>query len=972
MRRRGILHAIAVAGVLAAALPAGVARASSYTVTLSASPTSVPAGQSTTLTATTNRDVSLDGLSIEIFDEVVPSDTTRWAYVASCTAGTTCSTGVSLPQTASRTHTYVAVVSQAGTTWAPPGIQATSSTATVTWQLPWRQPSNQAGPAARFGAAMAFDPAAGVTVLFGGCTALTSTTFVITLKDGSVHSIPGGFCAPAAQRNDVWLWNGSTETWSQVTPSGTPPFKRWSPSMAYDYKSGRLVVFGGLYQTDQATAPGSGDAENCYQQDTNDDGVPGVQSVQDGSTGRSISMYCFMDTWTLSQVGGVWTWQRLSTAGQPESRFDAGMAFDGAGIPTLVGGCHRMGMIGTHVRPDIPSTWDCTDYAEVEREVANDCVLPPGELQEIVCGGHDVYNVETWHLTWTANPSSGGTPVWTQVGCLSANLDPSGLCGPTPLRGATVTFDPVTRHVLLEGGYFFEPHNSYGGFLADTYEFDGDHWTRQLSQGGMDKWCPSLMANKAWGTTSPLYLNGHWQVLSHGGLGRYFTSDTTCPNSWSKLEDRWYDPSSPTLLSRPTATQAWGDTWRNDSTQCLPVGSANNTGMCWFPLGDASPGARNSAMMAFDNVHGKAVLFGGICGGCLSGLGDTWVFDAGTATDPCGSTCGTYTPVPTTASSTSWTEQSPLLAPSARWGASSTWDAARSQVVLFGGCTGSNPCSGASNETWVWDGSSWTRKLPLHSPPARLAAALAWDSVAQVAVLYGGISSSGSSASLLADTWTWDGSDWTQKLVSGPGGLGWAGMATDSTGRSVLYGGCSSLSGNTCTGYSAATSRWNGSAWTSPCGTGCTAPPARMVTGQLAADHGGRVLLFGGYDGGWRSDTWSWDGAANTWAQFTPAVAPTARSGAAMVPVLVNGSWVVMLSGGATATGLVTDIWFFTYTTGGGGGVWSQDACSPPPCAAPPARQLTAVAAGAATGHATLFGGLGGVSGPVDGDTWVF
>ena len=49
----------------------------------------------------------------------------------------------------------------------------------------------------------------------------------------------------------------------------------------------------------------------------------------------------------------------------------------------------------------------------------------------------------------------------------------------------------------------------------------------------------------------------------------------------------------------------------------------------------------------------------------------------------------------------------------------------------------------------------------------------------------------------------------------------------------------------------------------------------------MAYDPGtGQLVLFGGYDGGFLDDTWTWNGS--TWTQMTPATSPPARDSASM------------------------------------------------------------------------------------------
>lgn len=74
------------------------------------------------------------------------------------------------------------------------------------------------------------------------------------------------------------------------------------------------------------------------------------------------------------------------------------------------------------------------------------------------------------------------------------------------------------------------------------------------------------------------------------------------------------------------------------------------------------------------------------------------------------------------------------------------FDRARGEAVLFGGSTG--------DETWIWDGASWTARAPANPPPPEPVAAparLAYDEIRQHVVLVGG-----------GGTWLWDGADWTR------------------------------------------------------------------------------------------------------------------------------------------------------------------------------------------------------------------
>ena len=100
-------------------------------LSLSASPTTLPVGSATTLTATTSSDIGPSPFWTEIFDA------TTHLRVAVCGWGTSCSTAVS--QGAATTHQYIAYLSSNTAAYPPGSIQATSLSSFVTWSnLGWR------------------------------------------------------------------------------------------------------------------------------------------------------------------------------------------------------------------------------------------------------------------------------------------------------------------------------------------------------------------------------------------------------------------------------------------------------------------------------------------------------------------------------------------------------------------------------------------------------------------------------------------------------------------------------------------------------------------------------------------------------------------------------------------------------------------------------------------------------------------
>lgn len=77
-------------------------------------------------------------------------------------------------------------------------------------------------------------------------------------------------------------------------------------------------------------------------------------------------------------------------------------------------------------------------------------------------------------------------------------------------------------------------------------------------------------------------------------------------------------------------------------------------------------------------------------------------------------------------------------------------DPATGNVILFGGETTGYPAT-VLQDTWAWDGSDWVEESPAAHPPARLWASMAPDPATGNVVLFSGYSGS----RMLHDTWTW-------------------------------------------------------------------------------------------------------------------------------------------------------------------------------------------------------------------------
>ena len=187
------------------------------------------------------------------------------------------------------------------------------------------------------------------------------------------------------------------------------------------------------------------------------------------------------------------------------------------------------------------------------------------------------------------------------------------------------------------------------------------------------------------------------------------------------------------------------------------------------------------------------------------------------------------------------------------------YDEARERVVLFGGVVSTSVIA----DTWEWDGSTWSLRQPVSSPPARQKHAMAYDSVRKRVVLFGGTTFDSGLA--FGDTWEWDGSNWFQRHPqTSPEGRWGHQMAYDDKGaRTILFGG----RGTEAPWYFGDSWFWDGSEWQllEPLGS----PADRADHAMVYDDRHDVVVLFGGTNGSPLRDTWEYvRGVPGTFSTF--------------------------------------------------------------------------------------------------------
>src|SRR5215468_9669616 len=184
------------------------------------------------------------------------------------------------------------------------------------------------------------------------------------------------------------------------------------------------------------------------------------------------------------------------------------------------------------------------------------------------------------------------------------------------------------------------------------------------------------------------------------------------------------------------------------------------------------------------------------------------------------------------------------------------------QLVLFGG--GATTGTGFSNQTWSWNGTTWTQLHPGTSPSGRDSFAFVYNPATRAVVLFGGFRGTGYAP---GDTWSWNGTTWTQLSPAASPGVdlfAWQAAYDPASHQVVLFGG----DGGGARPFLNGTWAWTGSNW-SPLGAAAS-PPGRAY-GTLTYDGADqRVVLFAGSERALQvfpSTIWSWNGS--TWSRGT-------------------------------------------------------------------------------------------------------
>ena len=670
-----------------------------------------------------------------------------------------------------------------------------------------------------------------------------------------------------------------------------------------------------------------------------------------------------MDAGAMDAGLAIPFWSYLSPSVSPAGREGSALTWDTArGRAVLFGGANATGLLD--------DTWEWDGAAWQQRAVAvrpsrrfrPALAFDPVRNRVVLFGGLGVGSANLGDL-WEWDGAG-----WTMRAAPSTR--------PLERAGAAMAWDPVRNVIVLFGGH------GGGASLDDTWEWNGTTWTQKTTSARP----PAVFGHSlAWDENRQRLVtfvgNSVWEWDGADWTERVVTLKPPRRSSSALAFD--------TVRRRVVlfgglgdANQPLDDTWEWDGSR-------------WHQRArEGNPQATSRHVMAWDPVGRRVLLFGGILSGpqysaalwayaplttpadacafatCSLPPRDGCASSNASVSYPVTGRCGLgycdYQPTTTSCSAgfvclTAACEDddeclinnggcaagercvntpgSRTCEQDFRWRFEAvggpaprgypSMSAVGTRSLLFGGTNGTVDF----DDTWSWDGTSWSNLSPATRPPARSNAAMAWDSTRNRAVLVGGVNFSASVP--LNDTWEFNGTTWVARTTATPAPSGGGVMVFDSRRNvSVLIN--------------------NGNTWEYD-GTNWAYRNDTLFTNNISRNMGltydrvrQRTVLFGGERFGAMDQTWEWDGT--TWLRRMPASSPPAQ----VYPVMVWDSTrnLVLLYGNFATWEYDGVTWAQRFGAGG------------------PSSRFAAGAFDDARGRFVLFGGY--VGGSASGSTYEY
>lgn len=557
-------------------------------------------------------------------------------------------------------------------------------------------------------------------------------------------------------------WRGSLQpspAWHAANGGASPP-ARLGGAAASDPAGGDVLLYGGEGFGDTGLADTWTYAGGWSQRQPQHAPPPGpALAATEPSTGRVLltTACCALGAVPTGDRMQTWRWTGTDWSllgAAPGWVTTAGLATDGWDGTVVMLASNGAGSGLTYV-------WDGAAWSARGGAAPP---VPPGSRPQLT------YDPRSRAVLDVVPAADGTHDTWAWNGGAWSRVETGG--GP-PVVGL-VLGEPVDGHAVLYGG------TAEADELTQRWFWAGTEWAETVRPPAVAAQ-PSALFGEAVAAdpgSGGLVLSGGgaasgetWVWSGHDWTQAFFTAPGPLPRAGAAIA---YDPvARRTLLlgGRLDDGTAVNDMWAWQGSAWVPVRAT--------PLPPPSDGA----VMAWDPLRGSAVLVLPDGGGVLPSA-QTWTWDGA-----------------------AWTKQAFPVEPPLHAGSSMAFDPTSGGMLLMVPC-----CRGSTtqrSETWRWDGATWHRLDPLHSPPlhASLATDAAHGRVVLVAACCAGFDGDTIGP---PQTWTWDGTDWSRLGASLPALQDVGALATDASGSVLLVGRLAGAGpGHPLDGVW----RWTGAAW---------------------------------------------------------------------------------------------------------------------------------------------------------------
>jgi len=634
----------------------------------------------------------------------------------------------------------------------------------------------------------------GNTVSGDGCSADCQSREMC--GDGYVDATRGETCDDGnVKGHDGCSSVCSTEYWMWQSVGATPPI-RSAASLVYDPLRRVTVLFGGttIDANDEVI-----DYDDTWEWDgRNWRNVSPILAPLGRSEaamaydprrhrvvlfgGTSDAFGALGDTWEFDGV----TWRRPPTTVAPPARAGASMAWD----PAL----RAVVLFGGDNYNDLWA-WDGATWQPVP------ATNPPAGRS----GAGLVYDLAGNRLVMAGGTySTQQTDAWSFDGTSWTQLDAVPAAASNILFLSTLLYD--ARRQVVVGLFDIEYTSGPDAGVArlGAYTLSGSSWQAGAPTDDGSTILPVLIEGTAYA-----YDIERDQILEFGGTSFGGGSSILIDGPLGDPAPKWAYPAT------PVAAVGSALAYDPERARVVAFGNSFNTsvtqewdGHGWLTAGGAEPSPRQASAMAWDGSSHRVLLFGG--SDSSGALADTWAWDG-----------------------TQWSNVSPAPAnsPSPRANATMAYDPGRGRVVLCGG----SPQAGVYlNDTWEWDGTSWS-PIPEANAPTAFSAEMTYDAALQRILMVGSVVGIG-----IAHTWQYDGTSWTPLATTEtPDRVGPVAF-DDPRAHIVLVG----------DGANASTWELDDDTWTQPQGASVTPPPTHgaFAVYDVAWSH---VLQTGGSPNIW-------------------------------------------------------------------------------------------------------------------------